>query len=403
MMLVTLVEQHIIRENDPRFALIDAAAFAAKNLYNKALYTVRQSFFHEEGYLPFAAVYHLLKNSAEYRSLPCKVSQLVLKQLDQNWQAFFAALTDWRNHPEKYLGRPKPPGYKDKEAGRFVLTYNNQAISRPLLRQGIVSPSRLGIEVKTDKTSVKQVRIVPRKRHYVVEVVYERQSAANDLDTRLIAGVDLGVDNLMTVTSNLAAFVPLTVNGRSLKSINQFYNKQRAEWQAEIGAGTSNRLIRLTNKRNRKVKHILHLASRRVIDHLVAHRIGTLVIGYNQEWKQRVNIGRVNNQKFVSIPHADLVQMLTYKAHLAGIKVVLQEESYTSKCSFLDGEFPTKRTRYAGKRIKRGLFRAATGLLINADVNGAYNIIVKAFPEAFDEGIEGVVVHPVRWEVLQTE
>ena len=233
--------------------------------------------------------------------------------------------------------------------------------------------------------------------------MYERQPTAHDLDTGLIAGVDLGVDNLMTVTSNLAAFVPLTVNGRSLKSINQFYNKQLAEWQAEIGAGTSNRLTRLTNKRNRKVKHILHLASRRVIDHLVAHRIGTLVIGYNQEWKQRINIGRVNNQKFVSIPHADLVQMLTYKAFLAGIKVVLQEESYTSKCSFLDGEFPTKRTRYAGKRIKRGLFRAATGLLINADVNGAYNIIMKAFPEAFDEGIEGVVVHPVRWEVLQTE
>ena len=236
----------------------------------------------------------------------------MLKQLDQNWQAFFAALADWRDHPDKYLGRPKPPGYKEKEVGRFVLTYNNQAISRPLLRQGIVSPSRLGIEVKTDKTSVKQVRIVPRKRHYVVEVVYERQSAANDLDTGLIAGVDLGVDNLLTVTSNLAAFVPLTVNGRSLKSINQFYNKQRAEWQADIGAGTSNRLTRLTNKRNRKVKHILHLASRRVIDHLVAHRIGTLVIGYNQEWKQRVNIGRVNNQKFVSIPHADLLQMLTY-------------------------------------------------------------------------------------------
>jgi putative transposase len=159
----------------------------------------------------------------------------------------------------------------------------------------------------------------------------------------------------------------------------------------------------LTNKRNRKVKHNLHLASRRVIDHLVANRIGTLVIGYNQEWKQRVKIGRVNNQKFVAIPHADLVQMLTYKAHLAGIQVVLQEESYTSKCSFLDGEFPLKRVSYVGKRIQRGLFRTATGLLINADVNGAYNIIVKAFPNAFAEGIEGVVVHPVRWEVLQTE
>jgi putative transposase len=403
MTTVTLVEQHIIRYHDPRFAPIDAAAFAAKNLYNKALYTVRQAFFHESQYIPYAAVYHLLKDSDEYRRLPRKVSQLVLKQLDQNWRAFFAAVADWRDHPERYLGRPKPPGYKDKETGRFLLTYNDQAISRSSLRRGIVSPSGLGIEIKTGQTRVKQVRIVPRKGHYIVEVVYEREPEANDLDTDLIAGVDFGMDNLMTVTSNLAGFVPLAVNGRTLKSINQFYNKQRAEWQSESGVGNSRRLIRLTNKRNRKVKHNLHLASRRVIDHLVANRIGTLVIGYNQEWKQRVKIGRVNNQKFVAIPHADLVQMLTYKAQLAGIQVVLQEESYTSKCSFLDGELPMKRVRYVGKRIQRGLFRTATGLLINADVNGAYNIIVKAFPNAFAEGIEGVVVHPVRWEVLQTE
>jgi putative transposase len=403
MTTVTLVEQHIIRYHDPRFAPIDAAAFAAKNLYNKALYTVRQAFFHEGQYIPYAAVYHLLKDSDEYRRLPRKVSQLVLKQLDQNWRAFFAAVADWRDHPERYLGRPKPPGYKDKETGRFLLTYNDQAISRSSLRRGIVSPSGLGIEIKTGQTRVKQVRIVPRKGHYIVEVVYEREPEANDLDTDLIAGVDFGMDNLMTVTSNLAGFVPLAVNGRTLKSINQFYNKQRAEWQSESGVGNSRRLIRLTNKRNRKVKHNLHLASRRVIDHLVANRIGTLVIGYNQEWKQRVKIGRVNNQKFVAIPHADLVQMLTYKAQLAGIQVVLQEESYTSKCSFLDGELPMKRVRYVGKRIQRGLFRTATGLLINADVNGAYNIIVKAFPNAFAEGIEGVVVHPVRWEVLQTE
>jgi IS605 OrfB family transposase len=131
--------------------------------------------------------------------------------------------------------------------------------------------------------------------------------------------------------------------------------------------------------------------------------IGTLVIGYNPNWKQRVRLGRVNNQKFVSIPHAMLVDMLTYKAELAGIKVVLQEESYTSKCSFLDGEFPEKREVYAGKRIKRGLFRTADGTLINADVNAAYNIITKAFPKAI-EGIEGVlVVHPVRVMLSQTE
>ncbi len=187
-----------------------------------------------------------------------------------------------------------------------------------------------------------------------------------------------------------------------MKSINQFYNKRKAQLQSQVGTRATKRLVRLTNKRNCKVKHYLHVASRRVIDHLVAQGIGTLVIGYNQEWKQRVAIGRVNNQKFVAIPHAQLVAMLTYKAELAGIQVVKQEESYTSKCSFLDGEFPQKRTHYAGRRLRRGLFRASDGRLINADVNGAYNIIKKAFPNSF-EGIEGVVVHPVRWQILQTE
>ena len=402
MTTVTLVEQHHIKASDPRFGAIDAAAFAAKNLYNKALYEVRQAFIHRGEYLPFAQVYHILKRSEEYQALPRKVSQLVLKQLDQNWRSFFAAIKDWREHPERYLGRPKLPGYKPKQAGRFLLTYNSQAISRPMLRQGIIAPSGLEIEVRTDKENVKQVRIVPRKGHYVVEVVYERKAEANDLDATLVAGVDFGIDNLMLVTSNLAGFVPLAVNGRSLKSINQFYNKRKAHLQSMVGTQTTKRLLRLTNKRNRKVKHVLHLATRRVIDHLVANRIGVLVIGYNPEWKQRVNIGRANNQKFVAIPHAQAVQMLTYKAQLAGIEVVLQEESYTSKCSFLDDEFPQKQRQYAGRRLQRGLFRASDGTFINADVNGAYNIIVKAFPNAF-EGIEGVVVHPVRWEVLQTE
>ena len=402
MTTVTLVEQHIIKQDDPRFGAIDVAAFAAKNLYNKALYRVRQSFIHEGVYLPFAKLYHLVKHEEAYTALPRKVSQLILKQLDQNWKAFFAAIKAWRVAPEKFLGRPKLPSYKPKQDGRFLLTYNDQAISRRGLRQGIIQPSGLAIQVATAQTAVKQVRIVPRRGHYVVEVIYERQPEENNLDPALIAGVDLGIDNLMTVASNQADFVPYLVNGRTLKSINQFYNKRRAQIQAQVGTRWTKRLRRLTHKRNMKVKHHLHLASRRLIDDLVARGIGTLVVGYNAAWKQRVNMGRRNNQKFVAIPYASLLHRLTYKAQLAGIEVILQEESYTSKCSFLDGEYPRKRLRYAGRRVKRGLFKTATGTLINADVNGAYNIITKAFPNAF-EGIEGVVVHPVRWNVLQTK
>lgn len=400
--MVTLVEQHVIKAGAPCYEEIDAAAFAAKNLYNLGNYTIRQSWLSGDGYIPYARLYHLLKETEAYQALPRKVSQLVLKQLDQNWRSFFAALRAWREHPDKFLGRPRPPGYKHKQTGRFLLTYNNQAFSRRWLRKGFVKPSQLDVYIRTQQTDVKQVRIVPRREYYLVEIVYEREPEQHDLDESMFAGVDLGIDNLITLTSNQPGFTPVVVNGRGLKSINQYYNKRRAELQSQVGTRSTKRLRRLTEKRNRRIKHLLHIASRRVIDHLVMGRIGTLVIGYNPNWKQWVNIGRVNNQKFVSIPHAMLVEMLTYKAELAGIQVVLQEESYTSKCSFLDGEFPEKREVYAGKRIKRGLFQTADGSLINADVNGAYNIITKAFPKAI-EGIEGVVVHPVRAMLSQTE
>ena len=402
--MITLVEQHHIKRGDPRFAEIDQAAFAAKNLYNKAQYVVRQSFIHEQLYIPYSRLYHMIKTEPEYFALPRKVSQQVLKQLHQNWQSFFAAMKAWKREPDKFLGRPKLPGYKDKTEGRFLLTYTDQAVSKSGLREGIIKPSGLTIEIPTTRENIKQVRIVPRTDLYVVEAVYEREPEENDLDATLIAGIDLGIDNLLTVTSNQQGFVPLAVNGRGLKSINQFYNKSRAQAQSNTGNRSTHRIKRLTYKRNAKVKHILHVASRRVIDRLVADRIGTLVIGYNPKWKQGVNIGRVNNQKFVSIPFATLIHMLTYKAALAGIEVIMQEESYTSKCSFLDGEFPQKRSHYAGRRIHRGLFRAADGTLINADVNGSYNIITKAFPDTdLFEGIEGVVVHPERLDIFQTE
>ena len=400
--MVTLVEQHVIKASDPRFAQIDAAAFAAKNLYNLGNYTIRQSWLAGDGYIPYTRLDKLLQAHEAYRALPSKVSQLVLKQLDHNWQSFFAALRAWREHPDRFLGRPRPPGYKPKQTGRFLLTYNHQAFSKRWLRKGFVKPSQLDVYIRTQQTDVKQVRIVPRRDHYVVEIVYQQAPEQHDLDRHLIAGIDLGTDNLITLTSNQPGFPPVVVNGRGLKSNNQYYNKARAAGQAEVGTQSTRRQRRLTEKRNRRIKHLMHIASRMVIDHLVMRGIGTLVIGYNPKWKQGVRLGRVNNQKFVSIPHAMLVEMLTYKAELAGIQVVLQEESYTSKCSFLDGEFPEKREQYAGKRIKRGLFQAADGRLINADVNAAYNIIIKAFPKAI-EGIEGVVVHPVRVMLSQTE
>jgi putative transposase len=340
-----------------------------------------------------------MQSHEAYQALPAKVAQQVLKLLDKNWQAFFKAIAAWREHPEQFLGRPKLPKYKDKVKGRNILIYTAQAVSKTALKKAVVKPSQLNIEVVSICPEVDQVRIVPGKGFYVVEVVYEQDCEQEPVNPDLYAGIDLGITNLVTLTSNKSGFVPRIVNGRPVKAINQFYNKRRADLQSKLakeGAKrpTSRRLERLTNKRTRKIDHYLHTASRRIIDLLVSERIGTLVIGYNQEWKQEVNIGKRNNQNFVSIPFTRFIHMLTYKAELVGIQVVMTEESYTSKCSFLDVEPIGKHEVYVGKRVKRGLFRSASGKQYNADANGSYNIIRKVASDAFVQGSRGCVVHP---------
>jgi putative transposase len=391
-----LVEQHSISKRDSRYEAIDHAAFASKNLYNLANYHMRQSFIHTGKYLGYAEVFHLVKQTDAYRALPRKVSNDVLRLLDKNWKAFRKGLKAWKADPSKFLGRPKLPKYKDKQQGRNILIYDIQALSKPGLKRGLVIPSQLGIVIQTKHTNVKQVRMVPRHGHYVVEVVYERQEKQEQVNPDLVAGIDIGLNNLATLTSNKPGFTPLLVNGCPLKSINQYYNKHKANLQSRLGKTfTTNRMERLTNKRTRKINHYLHTQSHRLIEHLVGEGIGTLVIGKNPNWKQEANMGKRNNQQFVQIPHARFVEMLLYKAELVGIQVILQEESHTSKCSFLDLEPICHQERYMGKRVKRGLFRAANGRRINADVNGSYNIIRKAIPDSFGQGIEAVAVRPV--------
>ena len=222
------------------------------------------------------------------------MAQWVLKVLDKNWQSFFAAIQEWGITPAKFLGGPKLPGYMEKETGRNILTYTIQAISAPLLRIGQIKLSGLSFITKTKQTAVDQVRIVPRKTHYVIEVVHTVAEKPAVLDYSLVAGIDLGVDNLATITSNKPGFVPLLVNGRGLKSTNQFYNKRKAELQSILGSdkATSHRIDRMTDKRNRRITHFMHTASRRIVDKLVEEQIGILVIGKNPEWKQEINLGK---------------------------------------------------------------------------------------------------------------
>lgn len=408
-----LVEQHCIDKQDPRYAVIDDAAFKSKNLYNAGNYEVRQSYIHEGIYLNYNEVQKRLQVHEAYKALPAKVSQQVLMQLHHDWESFFKARQAYNEDPSKFLGRPKLPKYKDKAKGSNLLVYTLQALAGGQSKKGIaglVKPSGLPITIKTRQHQISQVRIVPRKGLYVIEVVYEHEEPKSAVDPAVYAGIDIGLDNLAALTSNQPGYVPVLVNGRPLKSVNQYYNKRKAELQQQRGrTGTTKRIERLTTTRNRRIDHYMHTASRWIIDDLVAHGIGTLVIGKNDGWKQEANMGKRTNQNFVSIPHARFISMLTYKAERAGITVIITEESYTSQASFLDrDEMPvydpnrTAKPTFRGKRIERGLYRAADGTLINADSNGSYNIIRKVAPDAFgSKGVEDgkghkPVVHPVR-------
>ena len=265
------------------------------------------------------------------------------------------------------------------------------------MKKGFILLSGTKIKIKTKQKDIQQVRVVPKIGYYVIEVIYNKQEVINEkLDKNKIAGIDLGLDNLAAITSNQNGLKPLLINGRPLKSMNQFYNKKKAKLQSFVGDKSSNKLIELNNKRNRKIDNYLHNASRYIVNYFIENGFGTVVIGKNKQWKTEINIGKVNNQSFVNIPHARFIEMIQYKCKLVGIEVLITEESYTSKCSFIDFESLNKHDNYLGKRKYRGLFISKDKIKINADCNGSGNIIRKEFPNAFADGIEGVVVRPLR-------
>jgi putative transposase len=411
-----LVEQHVIGRNDPRFAVIDEAAFKSKNLYNAANYEIRQAFFHEGTRLNYNEIDHRMQSHEAYKALPAKVSQQILMLLDKNWTAFFEACEAYEEDPSKFTGRPRLPKYKHKTEGRNILVYTVQALSKPGMRDGLIRPSGLPITIETEHTVVDQVRIVPRHGYYVVEVVYTKEPVQANVDPSFCVAIDLGVTNLAAIASNREGFAPRLVNGRPAKAWNQWYNKRMKELKKQLPKDDRERVTkqmeRITNTRNRRIQHYLHTASKRIIDFLVKEGIGTVIIGKNPLWKQETGMGKRNNQNFVSIPHARFIDMLSYKAALVGIGVEVREESYTSKASFLDLDpIPTYQPNdeeehiFSGKRIGRRnrLYRTKDGRKICADVNGAYNILRKSRPDAFAnagaKGIAGYVVHPVRLAV----
>ncbi len=393
-----LVEQHRIDRHDPRWQAIDEATFASKNLYNSTLYQMRQRFITDQTVIGYGDLDRLMQLTEQYRALPAKISQWVLKQVCFAWKSYLATCMEYRAHPGKFLGHPKLPKYLDKQ-GRNLLTYTDQAISRNPKNAGYVVPSGVAIRVATAHahTEILQVRIVPHATHYTVEVICEQAPEPQPVDPTLVASIDIGVNTLAAITSNKPGFVPRLVNGRPLKSLNQCYNKQREHRQKRLPKGqvNSRALDELTDHRQRTITSYLHTASRAIITLLVREGIGTLVIGKNVGWKQAANMGKRNNQSFVFIPHARFIDMLAYKAALVGIQIVTIGESHTSKCSFLDLETVGHHEHYAGKRVKRGLFVAGTGQAINADINGSYNILRRFAPHLFAQGVASFLLRPI--------
>ena len=400
-----LVERHIIKCNSLEYNELDNLCFLSKNLYNTALYRIRQHYLDTGKYLnKFQLINELTKeHQVDYIALPRKVSQQVIYQVDQNMQSFFKLLK--LKNSGKYERNVSLPYYKEKD-GRNLLIFTNQAISKKQLEtiKIIKFGKNIQTTISTKQELVQQVRVVPHGHDYIaVEVLYNKQEPLLKTDNKRYMSIDLGINNLCTIGSKCTDVKDnIIINGKPVKSINQYYNKKYAKYKSiqsktKSKIAYTNKLRTLRIKRENKLNDYLHKTSRYIVNHLVSNNINTLIIGYNKEWKQETNIGKVNNQKFIQIPYLKLVNQLQYKCKLEGINVIIQEESYTSKSSFLDNDFiPTFKSttelnyKFSGIRIKRGLYKSLKGRLINADLNGSLNILRKAVPNAFDKcyGIE---------------
>lgn len=400
------VERHITIKDKS----IDELCFKSKNLYNYVNYKLRQSFI-EKHVLP--KEYDLTKqlgkeNQVDYRALPAQTNQQVIKLLYQNWKSFFKAYKAYKKNPGKFTGRPNLPKYKDKVRGRNIVIFTNQKCR--FISGYIHFPEKAGlVPLKTNikQEQLNQVRVVPQSSCYVIEVVYEKEvRIAENLDNSLYLGIDLGVNNLATLTSNSAELKPLLLNGKILKSINQYYNKKKAKLMSFIGdRGTSNRIRKLSLKRDNLITNYLHHTSRFIIDYCVVNKIGNIVIGKNDGWKQQVNLGKATNQKFVSIPYEKLIGQIYYKAEEVGITVTEVRENHTSKCDALALEPVCHQEDYLGNRRHRGLFVSSTNKTLNADVNGSLNILRKVIGDSFIKEIadRGVVFTPLVINSLRTE
>ena len=382
----------------------DELCFKSKNLYNYANYIQRQNFIKGEKIVIYKDLTKALKTHEPFKELGSNSSQHTLKMLDRAWKSFFVSIKDYSKNPNKYLGKPKLPKYKEKN-GRYVCILTNW---QSQIKNGYLYFAFKPLKPYNNlfKTNIigkhMQTRIIPKGSCYVLEIVYEIDVPNVTIESKNIIGIDLGLNNFATLTNNVGA-LPIIINGKGIKSYNQYWNKQKAKISSDLkkrhNQNWSNKLERLTQKRNNKMEYYMHCTSKYVIDYCIAIGGDTIVVGHNKKWKQNSEMNRKVNQEFIQIPYENFINKLKYKCENQGIIFVETEESYTSGTSFLDNELPIVENYIKKRRIHRGLFKSNNGMLINADVNGSLQIIKKVFPNAFVNGIVGVDLHPIRVNV----
>lgn len=383
----------------------------SNNLYNQALYIFRETLSKEDKWLSYFELDAILKNTknldgdVNYRLLKAQCSQQILRVLDKSIKGYYKSVQDYKKNPSKYKERPGLPNYR-KRGSEFNLYYTNQNCK---IKDGrIILSKELSIDIpQYDRYSnlienFKQIRIIPLVRGYKIEVIYEVKDVEilKDREDK-VASIDLGIDNIATLISE---DFTILFSGKFVKSYNQVFNKTLAKLNSikdiQKIKGTTKRIKKLYYDRDNYLEDVFHKISRRIVNLLIDSNITKLVVGYNKGWKQNINMGKRNNQKFTQIPFARLVSYLEYKCELAGIEVVTHEESYTSKCDSLAFETIGKHEGYLGRRKKRGLFQSSVGKLINADVNGALNIMRKVVGDSC-ESIHriidrGLLFNPIR-------
>ena len=422
---MVLTEEHRIRygrKSKELFRQIDDYCLRAKNLSNSVNYLIKQCFrIHrklaqgeildswEKGliYRTNCAVYRYnlsrkgrkglryidenngfiadayflsfyMKTWDVYRAMPyATCSQICIQERCREWKSFYRALTEYGRHPSKFLGRPGPPRYLDPGRGRgsLVITSQNFSVGEDgrIRMPGFLKDIRL----RARYGSIRQIRVRTCPDAILISLMYEAEEARPSA-SKTVMGIDIGVNNLVTAAFSSDA-EPVIISGRPLKSMNRYYNRKRASLQKTAkkahGRETTRRMDRLARKRDRKVRDYLHKASRKVVQAALEADAGLILIGRNVGWKQNAALGKRTNQTFVFIPHHTLIDMIAYKAAMAGIAVRVTEESYTSGTSYLDGEYPDRAHYDIRRRIARGLFMSNDGTYINADVNAAYQIM----------------------------